>query len=157
MKSIESFLAPHKAIFILFIILTLPFVLAWSLIYGLIIGIIGITVDRWETVRKYVRQDAIELLKYPKWKEDAWKAAYLRGINMAEQRREAERAFAEKRKKVPGMIGHIIQDILIFGIILYPPLLIWGILAGPIRAFLEYFKWCYKTWHGYSIYKGADR
>ncbi|MDI6731474.1 MAG: hypothetical protein QME05_02695 [Candidatus Margulisbacteria bacterium] len=157
MSTIDNFLSTHKVIFIVFAILILPFVLVWSLVYGVIVGIIGITVDRFESVRKYIRQDAIELLKYPKWKEECWKAACLRGIDMAEQRKEVERAFAEKRKKAPGMIGRIIQDILIFGIMLYPLLLIWGILIGPIRAFLECYKWCYKTWYGYSIYKGVGQ
>ena len=98
MASIEKYFSTHKLIFIIFSVLTLPIVLLWSLIYGVIIGIIGITVDRYETLRKIIRREAIESVKYPRWNAKKYREIYLGAINDPRMRAEAEEAF--KRKKI---------------------------------------------------------
>ncbi|KAF0133869.1 MAG: hypothetical protein FD145_1079 [Candidatus Saganbacteria bacterium] len=138
--------------FIIFAVAILPIVLAWCLFYGVIIGIVGITVDRYEYVRKIIKQDVICRIKYPSWQKEKWEASLLGNTNNAKERNELETAIKEGRRKPPGMLGDIIINILLFSIIFYPFLLIWGIVTGPIRAGIEYYKWCYKTINGYSIY-----
>jgi hypothetical protein len=155
MTSIENYFSTHKLIFILFSVITLPIVLLWSLIYGVVIGIIGITVDRYETLKKIVRRQAIESLKYPRWNAKKYREIYLGAIDDPRMRVEAAEAFKRNKVRPPATVWQIITDVFIFGLVFYPFLLVWGILTGPVRAFLEYWKWCYKVWFGYSIYEGG--
>lgn len=156
MSSVDNFFSTNKVIFIVFAILILPLVLVWSLVYGVIIGVIGITVDRYEYIRDVImRRTAIEYLKYREWRVKNWQEAYLKGVDRIEEIKADERAFAVGEKKVPSMGWMMWQEVLVFGIIFYPFMLVWGVITGPIRAFIEYYKWCYKTWYGYSIYKGG--
>ena len=154
MNSVERFFSAHKIIFILFSILSLPFVLAWSLLYGIIVGSIGITVDRYEHMRDNIRSHVISILKYPKWQAEKWKASALRSMEILslaeEQKRERKRAIEEGRERAPGMLNYIVTDIIIFGILPYPFFLVWGIIAGPVRALLNYSKWWYLDWKKYK-------
>ncbi|MBU0573486.1 MAG: hypothetical protein KKH83_03300 [Candidatus Margulisbacteria bacterium] len=144
----------RKTFLVIFYLISLPIVLPWCLVYGVIIGIIGITVDRYEFVRTAIRRDARATLKYRKWQAEKHKEASLRCIDDKTKRMEAETAYKEGRKKTPGVIGYTITNIIVFGIIFYPPLLIWGAVTGPVRAFIEFNKWIYKLWTGHSIYRG---
>lgn len=146
----------NKPAFIIFIILSFPFALAWSLIYGLIIGIIGSTVDVYETIRDKVYQDIRGALKYPGWRTEVYERLHLKAAEDSRGRipEEARRAVEKGKIKPPSIIGSIILHTCVF-ILYYPFLLIWGIATGPIRAFFEYYKWGYKTWTGHSIYRGG--
>ncbi|OGC03927.1 hypothetical protein A2276_04845 [candidate division WOR-1 bacterium RIFOXYA12_FULL_43_27] len=132
-----------KLLIALFIVLTFPLVLIWALVYGIIIGIIGITVDRIETVIDLLKRDRIELLKYPKWRADLEKHIELNNAEDDETRRRITEKSAREKEWTPlRILGSFLLHILIFGICFYPPLLIWGILTGPIRALIEWWRWC---------------
>ena len=154
MDTIEKFFRAHKIIFLCFAVLISPLALVWAVIYGLIIGIIGPTVDVYEIIRNKIYGDVRGVLKYPKWKAEDYKRKVMAAENKNfEEIQAVEREFEEGRRKPLGIVGYIIRDIFVF-ILYYPFLLLWGIMTGPIRAFLEYLKWCYRVWtgHAYSIY-----
>ena len=145
MNRIEEFFLAHKIVFVLLTILTLPILLIWFLIYGIIIGIVGITIDHYENIRYAIKRDVIELLKYPKWREKHHRLKYLSGIDNKKERERAEMDFMEGRLKVGGMGGATI-GMIIYGIFTYPLMLIWGIIAGPVMALEEAIKWWGRIW-----------
>ncbi|KAF0133714.1 MAG: hypothetical protein FD145_1173 [Candidatus Saganbacteria bacterium] len=148
MANIETFFRSHKIIFLFYAVVASPFMLVWAVVYGLIIGVIGPTVDIFEIIRNRTYQDVRTVLKYPGWKAEFYKISSLKAMdNMPEKMRENRKAFEEGRKKAPEPIGYLLRNIAAFSIY-YPAFLIWGIITGPIRAFAEYLKWCYKVWTG---------
>lgn len=146
MNKFEKLLSANKALLIILTVAASPFILAWCLIYGFIVGIIGITVDRFEYVRGILRQDAISLLKYPKWSAQKHLEAHLKSIDNPDERAKTEWDYKTGQKKAPSMTAEILTDVLIFGILDYPLFLIWGIVTGPIRTLIEFWKWWMKIW-----------
>ena len=155
MNSLEQFFHSHKALFVIFTIIALPLVLLWSLLYGVVVGIIGITIDRWEVIQRILCRNALETLKYPIWNAKKAQEGYLRTLSSVDDMFVAQQEFQVGRKKVAGPISETFWDLLIFGVALYPFLLVWGIATGPVRAFLDIFKWWYEVWFGYSVYRGG--
>lgn len=148
MKVVEEFFRAHKIIFLLFAVIVSPFALVWSIVYGLIIGIIGPTVDIFEIIRNRTYQDVRMALKYPGWKATFYKTTCLKAMDDNHQRmQEIRKAFEEGRAKAPGPVGYLIRNTLAF-MLYYPVFLIWGVATGPLRAFAEYLKWGYKVWTG---------
>ncbi|MFH1762481.1 MAG: hypothetical protein ABIA63_15385, partial [bacterium] len=148
-----SFLARNKPVLVVFIILASPFALAWAFIYGLIIGIIGPTVDIYEIIKNRTYNDVRTVLKYPRWRAKVHKILSLKSAQDEKGRIPEEERKRIEKSKPPGVFGYIFQNTFVFGIVYYPFLLIWGIITGPIRAFLECYKWCYTIWAGHSIYR----
>lgn len=145
MNQIENFLSSNRAIFIILTIFLLPLAFLWSLVYGVIIGIIGSTVDCYEKIRNTIRRDVMEYLKYRKWRDEKFRENYLSQIRDERERFAAEQAI-EKGKKKSYHVFVSVPALVLLGIGLYPFLLVWGIATGPIRAFFECIKGWSKVW-----------
>lgn len=114
--------------------ITFPFIIVWSLVCGVIIGIIGSTVNFFQVQRREIREEIVAITKYPGWREDQFKNQSLYFAEKGEQRARLESEFQEG-KKAPRMIRFILIQIVLGSIIFYPYLLIRGIVMGPFLAY----------------------
>lgn len=135
MNKFDQFLSANKALFIILSILALPFILVWSLIYGVVIGLVGMTVNTYETARTAIRQESIIMLKYPIWRQKEYDIS--QGKDLKNPYKETMRA--------PGRMASIILQFFV-SVMLYPFLLVWGVIIGPVRAFIEVINWWLKIW-----------
>ena len=147
MAQFEKFLSSNKPVFAVLYLAALPFALIWSIIYGIIIGIAGTTVERLEAVRRVNQSDRIESLKYPKWKSRKYQQLRLDRIEDKNQRAEAEMQYASGKLSTPTLFGYYLQNIILYGIIFYPAFLLYGIIVGPFRAFFAWQNKCGKIWN----------
>lgn len=146
MNKFEQLLSANKTLLIILTIAASPLILSWCLLYGVIVGLIGITVDRFEYVAGVLRGDAISIIKYPKWSAQKHQEAQMRSLDNPDERNKIEWAMKTGRVKSPRLSGEMLADILIFGFLYYPFLLIWGAVTGPVRSLIEFWKWYMKLW-----------
>lgn len=147
MSKFNQFLSANKFILIILVIVALPFVLIWSLIYGFIIGLIGGAVDCFENTRDVAKRVRWESLKYSKWSGMEYQKSQGNIPASVSEKEYIEKALREGRLKAPGATGQVIPQ-YILGICSFPFLLIWGAVTGPVRAFLLFIDWCDKVWKG---------
>jgi len=119
--------------FKIFAILAFPLIIVWSLVSGIIIGIIGSTVNFFQVQRREIKEEIIAITKYPGWREDEFKN---QSLYFAEKDTEKARLQYEFRegKKAPRMVKFIFIQMILGSIIFYPYLLFRGILLGPVFA-----------------------
>lgn len=122
-----------------FKIIAFPFIFLSSLIYGVIIGIIGSTVNFCEVQRQKIREEIAAITKYPKWREDEYKN---RALFIGEQRKEKDVVESEFRRgrRAPRMAEFILLQMIIGSAIFFPFLFIRGIILGPILAYKQSYK-----------------
>ena len=115
-------------------VIAFPFIIVWSLVCGVIIGIIGSTVNFFQVQRREIREEIVAITKYPGWREDQFKNQSLYFAEKDGEKARLQYEFMEG-KKAPRMIRFILIQIVLGSIIFYPYLLIRGIVMGPFLAY----------------------